>query len=108
MKKETHTAYDLEFKRQAVILANHPDLQVKQVAEALGIHPFMLSRWKKEMREKQLVGKKTQTLPAKELAVANKRIRELERELAKAQEEVDILKKFERFVAGKNKTSTDS
>lgn len=108
MKKETHRAYDLEFKRQAVVLANHPDLQVQQVAAALGIHPFMLSRWKKEMREQRLMGEKPATPPAKELAEANKRIRRLEKELKTAKEEVQILKKFERFVASKNKTSTDS
>lgn len=108
MKKETHRAYDLEFKRQAVLLANHPDLQVQQVAAALGIHPFMLSRWKKEMREQRLMGDKPATPPAKELTAANKRIRQLEKELKKTKEEVEILKKFERFVAGKNKTSTDS
>jgi transposase len=108
VKKETHRAYDLEFKRQAVLLANHPDLQVQQVAAALGIHPFMLSRWKKEIREQRLMGDKPMTPPAKELAEANKRIRQLERQLKRTQEEVEILKKFERFVAAKNKTSTDS
>jgi len=108
VKKETHRAYDLEFKRQAVLLANHPDLQVQQVAAALGIHPFMLSRWKKEMREQRLMGEKPATPPAKELSDANKRIRQLERQLKRSQEEVEILKKFERFVAGKSKTSTDS
>ena len=73
MKKETHRAYDLEFKRQAVLLANHPDLQVQQVATALGIHPFMLPRWKKAMREQRLMGDKALTPPAKELAEAKPR-----------------------------------
>ena len=26
-------------------------IQIQQVAEGLGIHPFMLSRWRKEYRE---------------------------------------------------------
>lgn len=91
-----------------MILANHPDLQVQAVAAALGIHPFMLSRWKKEMRERRLVGKETTSPPSTDLVNANKRIRDLERELAKTKQEVEILKKFERFVAEKKKTSSRS
>ena len=51
MKKETHYFYRYHFKQAAVLTANHPDIQTKAVAEALNIHPFMLSRWKKQMRE---------------------------------------------------------
>jgi transposase len=40
--------YSTEFKITAVKLANHPDIQTQDVAAALHIHPFMLSRWKKE------------------------------------------------------------
>ena len=42
--------YPLEFKAKAVALSHLPGLEVRQVAEALGIHPFMLSRWRKEAR----------------------------------------------------------
>jgi transposase len=34
-----------------VKLANHLDIETQDVAAALHIHPFMLSRWKKEYRE---------------------------------------------------------
>jgi transposase len=40
--------YSKEFKVTAVKLANHGDIQTQDVALALHIHPFMLSRWKKE------------------------------------------------------------
>ena len=53
MKKEIHNTYSLEFKLQAVLLSGHPDIQSKEVAELLNIHPFMLSRWKKEMKDKR-------------------------------------------------------
>ena len=43
--------YSDEFKVTAVQMANAPDIETKAVAEALHIHPFMLSRWKKEYRE---------------------------------------------------------
>src|SRR5436309_295040 len=51
--KKVHR-YTLEFKIQAVRLANHPEIQTQDVAHALDIHPFMLSKWKKEFREGKL------------------------------------------------------
>ena len=48
MKKDL---YNQEFKLTAVKLANHPEIQTQDVAASLNIHPFMLSRWKKEYRE---------------------------------------------------------
>ena len=43
--------YRLEFKLQAVKLSGLAGVEVQAVAEALAIHPFMLSRWRKEARE---------------------------------------------------------
>ena len=43
--------YSREFKVTAVKLASHPGIETQEVAAALNIHPFMLSRWKKEVRE---------------------------------------------------------
>ncbi len=37
--------YTKEFKLAAVRLSHVPGMQVKAVATALGIHPFMLSKW---------------------------------------------------------------
>src|SRR5437879_7002510 len=51
--KKVHR-YTLEFKIQAVRLANHPEIQTQDVAHALDIHPFMLSKWKKDYREGKL------------------------------------------------------
>jgi transposase len=48
--------YSLEFKRQAVKLSQLDGVEVQAVADALDIHPFMLSRWRKEMRDGQLRG----------------------------------------------------
>jgi transposase len=44
--------YTKDFKVKAVKLSH----QVKQVATGLDIHPFMLSRWRKEYREGKLQG----------------------------------------------------
>jgi len=46
--------YSTEFKVTAVRLSHLPGVQVKDVAEELDIHPFMLSRWHKEMRDGKL------------------------------------------------------
>jgi len=40
-----------EFKVTAVKTANAPDIETKAVAEALNIHPSMLSHWKMEYRD---------------------------------------------------------
>lgn len=48
--------YSVEFKLKAVKLSHQPGVQVKDVAESLCIHPFMLSRWRKEARDGVLVG----------------------------------------------------
>jgi transposase len=50
--------YSLEFKSKAVQLSHLKGIQVKDVAEALGIHPFMLSRWRKEYREGKILADK--------------------------------------------------
>lgn len=45
--KKVHR-YTNEFKIQAVGLSLHPKIQTQDVAHALDIHPFMLSRWRKQ------------------------------------------------------------
>ena len=43
--------YTDKFKATAVKLSELPGVASKDVAESLCIHPFMLSRWRKEVRE---------------------------------------------------------
>jgi len=95
-KQEKHRRYPWGFKRFAVMLANHPNIQTQDVATTLSIHPFMLSRWKKEMREGKVKAEKSSSVPpATDLTEAGRRIRELERENAQLREENDLLKKLE-------------
>ena len=96
MKKEQHRRHEVQFKVHAVMLANHPQIRTQDVAAALNIHPFMLSRWKKEMRDGKLVMDKPIKRPkVATLTEADERIRELERENAQLREENDLLKKLE-------------
>ncbi|MEJ7811640.1 MAG: IS3 family transposase [Gemmatimonadaceae bacterium] len=48
--------YSDEFKLTAVRLSQQPGIQVKTVAAALAIHPYMLSKWRKDAREGRLRG----------------------------------------------------
>ena len=49
--------YSLEFKLKAVKLSHLKGVEVQAVADALEIHPFMLSRWRKEARDGVLRGR---------------------------------------------------
>lgn len=43
--------YSDEFKATAAKLGEFPGVEIQHVAESLYIHPFMLSRWRKQVRE---------------------------------------------------------
>ncbi len=49
--------YSDEFKLTAVRLSQQPGIQVQTVAAALEIHPFMLSKWRKDVREGRIRGR---------------------------------------------------
>jgi len=99
--------YSKEFKLAAVRLSHVPGMQVKAVATALGIHPFMLSKWRKDVRDGTLRGRLPRAAPpgpAREIA----RLQQLEREHALLQEEHDLLKKAIRFCASRRRTRSRS
>ena len=113
-KKRNYDRYTLTYKLQAVKLASHPDVKTKDVAESLGIHEVMLYRWCMEHRRGELKENKHMK-PGKrspkrrvsrpdanvekdlELTKAQKRIRELEKAVQQRDEELEILKKAQRF-----------
>lgn len=78
--------YSNEFKIKAVKLSYQPDIQSKQVADGLGIHPLMLSRWRKEYREGKIQGD-----GKKRVGVSNKRKSPPKKSLLKMQ---DLKKKL--------------
>jgi len=49
--------YSDQFKATAVRLSELPGVAVQDVAASLYIHPFMLSRWRKQAREGVIVTK---------------------------------------------------
>lgn len=98
-----------EFKVKAVQLSLLDDVQVKDVANTLDIHPFMLSRWRKEYREGKLVADKRQKIipMAKDKKELNK-IKQLEKEIAQLKQENDLLKKWQRYLAEVHQNDLDS
>lgn len=50
-------SYGVDFKLRAVQLSNQPGVLVKDVADSLDIHPFMLSKWRKQVRDGELAGR---------------------------------------------------
>ena len=92
--------YGVEFKRAAVQLSHRPGLQVQVVAEALDIHPYMLSRWRKEFREGRLRPRHRSpgVMTSRPARVGElRRLQELERDYRLLQEEHALLKKAIRF-----------
>ena len=129
--KKVHR-YTLEFKIQAVRLANHPEIETQDVAHALDIHPFMLSKWKKDYRdgrlkpaaeaaglslpkalrvpkadlERRALKRQVKQLEAK--VEARRAVRALERKLAALEVEHDLLKKAIRFNIERRRRSLSS
>nr|WP_100641514.1 IS3 family transposase [Marinobacter salexigens] len=87
--------YSTEFKVKAVEWSHQAHRSVKSVAEALDIHPFMLSRWRKEYREGKFAMKRVKKAPAeaKQQIKEQDEISRLKRQIAELQEENVILKK---------------
>jgi transposase len=105
--KKVHR-YSLEFKLKAVKLSQLKGVEVQAVADALEIHPFMLSRWRKEARDGVLRGRVSVahavTPPPRDM----KRFQSLQRAHALLQEEHALLKKLIRFTSARKPTSSRS
>src|SRR2546421_7296058 len=93
--------YGTAFKLRAVQMSNQPGVLIKDVAESLCIHPFMLSRWRKEVRDGELVGK---AAPIDVTSVAElRRLRGGEQQFKRLQMEPGLLKKAIRFASARKR-----
>jgi len=124
--------YTVEFKIQAVKLTSHSEIQTQDVAKALDIHPFMLSKLKKDYRERRLkpaaaaaglslpkllrapkadpeeCALKRQVKQLETKVKARREIWALERKLAALEVEHDLLKKAIRFNIERRRRSSNS
>ena len=69
-------------------LSSLPGVRVQDVAESLYIHPFMLSRWRKQAREGVIVTKGIEV--DKEIAAELKELRKLKKAHERLKMEHDI------------------
>jgi len=81
-------------------------VMIKDVAAALDIHPFMLSLWRKQVRDGVIVAKSGK-LDVKTKAEL-KRLKELERQYKVLKEEHELLKKAIRLTSERNRKSSNS
>lgn len=98
--------YGDRFKATAVKLSSLPGVLIKDVAAALDIHPFMLSLWRKQVRDGVIVAKSAR-LDVRTVAEL-RRLRELERRYKLLSEEHELLKKAIRFASERRRRSSSS
>ena len=102
----TTNKYSERFKATAVRLSELPGVAVQDVAESLYIHPFMLSRWRKEAREGRLVVKGVQV--DKDVAAELKALRRMKKDYERLKLEHEILKKAIEFTSERRAKSSGS
>ena len=98
--------YSDDFKATAVRLSKLPGVAVRDVADSLYIHPFMLSRWRKLAREGLIVTKSVEV--EKTVAAELKALREVKRQYERLKVEHDLLKKAIAFTSAPRPTSSPS
>ncbi len=96
--------YSEDFKATAVRLSHLPGVAVRDVAQSLYIHPFMLSRWRKQMREGLIMAKGVEL--DKEVAAELKELRKVKKACERLKLEHAILKKAIEYTSDPNRTSS--
>lgn len=98
--------YSREFKATAVRLSQMPGVAVQDVAQSLYIHPFMLSRWRKQAREGKIMTKGAQV--DKDVLAELKELRRVKKAYEQLKLEHDLLKKAIAFTSERSATSSPS
>lgn len=98
--------YSDKFKATAVKLSHLPGVAIKDVAESLHIHPFMLSRWRKEERKGLIVTNGVEV--DKEVTAELKELRRMKKRYERLKLEHDILKEAIECSSKRKATSSPS
>jgi len=102
----TTRKYSEEFKAAAVRLSQIPGVAVQDVAKSLSIHPFMLSRWRKQAREGVI---RTEGVELDRGVRAElEELRQVKKAYEQLKVEHDLLKKAIAFTSARSKTSLPS
>jgi len=102
----TTKQYSERFKAMAVKLSHLPGVSVKEVADSLYIHPFMLSKWRKQAREGFIVTKGIDL--DKDVAAELKELRKVKKDYERLKMEHELLKKAIDFTSQKRATSSST
>lgn len=107
--------YSPEFKVKVVELTHRLDSSSRDIANALGLHPVMVYRWRQEYREGSLTDQPTRRVAmTKKIAERqqtddeNKELRRLRKKNAALQKENDFLKKWERYLKAQKQKGSRS
>ena len=107
-RKKHYNYYDDHFKATAIALADLKDVKATDVAASLDIHPIMLYRWRKELRDGKIMAKKKDIQLDPKMASDLKRLKVVEKKYKILQEEHALLKKAIRFSSARKKKSSNS
>ena len=102
----TTARYSEHFKATAVRLSHLHGVAVRDVAESLYIHPFMLSRWRRQAREGLIVTKGVKM--DADVAAELKALRKLKKDHERLKMEHEILKKAIAFTSARRAKSSPS
>lgn len=102
----TTNRYSDRFKATAVRLSQVRGVAVQDVAASLAIHPYMLSRWRKQAREGLIVTKGVEV--EKDIAAELKELRQVKKDYERLKLEHDLLKKAIAFTSARKATSSRS
>ena len=102
----TTNKYSDRFKATAVRLSELPGVEVQEVAASLYIHPFMLSRWRKQAQEGEIVTKGVQV--ETDVAAELKELRRVKKQYERLKLEHEILKKAIAFTSQRRAKSSSS
>ena len=94
--------YGEKFKATAVKLSSLPGVLIQDVASALDVHPFMLSLWRKQVREGVIVARASKL--DVETTAELRRLKELERRYKVLREEHELLKSHPVFASGRKRS----
>ncbi len=101
MDEKKYREYSREFKLQALELLKRGDKSAGQLERELGITPGLLVKWRARYQIQEPEGQAARIVPS-DMEAANAEIRRLERKLADAEEEREILKKVLAIFSRKN------
>jgi transposase len=96
MATKIRRSFTDEFKREAVSLLTSSGRPLTQVARELGIQPSMLRHWRDDQQTNGTVTRTARSPSSDSMSAEHAEIWRLEKELARAQMERDILKRMAR------------